>query len=179
MSGKRSLNLQKTDFRIVREARDTAVFQRASREVLGQIETRPVVGGQERNSDGVRAGFDGDGDFQAASGVSIRSRVATLKIVPLEEPHAFAIDIQLELLVSDIGTENELLEREFILAVRWKNVAHHHAPARTERLALDVVFLRGIARGDIGSFRRCLPIADGHARDLSSCVGIGFQQRRR
>src|SRR5262249_38114712 len=80
----RSLNPQQTDLRIIAESCDPAIFERAACVVFGKIEAWTKVHGQERHSHAMRAGFHWDRQFQPASGISIRSRVATFEIIPLK-----------------------------------------------------------------------------------------------
>src|SRR5207249_6206177 len=94
----------------------------------------------------------------------VSARVSAFEIVPLEQLRSLAINVQLNLLVSNVGTENEFLERELVLAVGRKDMTDDHAAAGSERLTFDLVFLGSIARCNIGSFRRRLPIAHCHAR---------------
>ena len=117
LGSERTLNLQEANFRIVGEAGDPAVFERASRKVFGEIEAGPVVGGEERDADLVRTGFYGNRDLQASAGVAVGARVSAFEIVPVEELDSLAVDVEFELLVSYIRAENEFLQRELVLTV--------------------------------------------------------------
>src|SRR5207247_6207288 len=109
LGSKRTLNRQEADVGIVCEAGDPAVLERASRIVPGEIEAGPVVGGEERDADLMCAGFYRNRDLQTSAGITIGARVSAFKIVTVEELQSLAVYVALDLLVSYIMIEDELL----------------------------------------------------------------------